>query len=384
VNPRVIAAADVFPIRIPLVKSFSFSSGTAGAAGETAPHVFVRVTDSQGESGWGEARPIPSWSYETLESVTTTLRGYLAPAVIGLPITDRWELHRRMFRTVGRGPSPGQPIAKAALDMAVHDLCARAAGLPLRAYLGGSTEPRSVDLSYTVTAHDPESAADDVAEGRAQGYRHFNFKAAMGGGPSQDAEVAGAIRRTAGPGAFVWADANQGYRLHEARAAAEAFKAVGVNVLEQPLPADQLPLMAQLRAATTLPLAVDESTVGPTDFLAYVREGVVDYLVIKVARNGGLWPTLGQIAIAEAAGLPLLVSGLTESLLSKIAACHVASAFGFTGPAALNGSQFLDESALYPDKESVESQGTVHLPVAPGIGIRPNEAALRDLATKRY
>ena len=94
---------------------------------------------------------------------------------------------------------------------------------------------------------------------------------------------------------------------------------------------------------------MDESSVGPTDFLRYVTAGLVDYLVVKVTRSGGVWPALQQMAIAEAAGLPLLVSGLTESLLAKVAACQVAGAFGFDGPAALNGSQFVDESALFPD-----------------------------------
>jgi muconate cycloisomerase len=375
VSERTIERVEVFPARLPLIRTFTFASGSTGAAGERAPHVFVKITDSEGETGWGEARPVPSWSYETLESVTTTIRGYLAPAIVGAPVTDRWGLHRRMGRAIGRGPSTGQPIAKAAVDMAVHDLCARAAGLPLAAYLGGSAAGR-VALSYTVNAHDAGAAAEEVAAAREAGYRHFNFKAAVT--PEHDEEVAKAIRQAAPPGGFVWADANQGFRLHEARRVSDGFGAAGVDVLEQPLPADQLPLMRQLRAGTRLPLAVDEASVGPADFLQYVREELVDYLVIKLTRNGGIWPTLQQIAIAEAAGLPLLVSGLTESLLAKVAACQVASVYGFAGPAALNGSQFVDESALYPDKAAIEHDGTVHLGHTPGIGVRPDETALRD------
>src|SRR5687767_4776185 len=201
-----IAAVDVFPTLLPLSKTFTFASGSTGAAGERAPHVFVRVTASDGQEGWGEARPVPSWSYETLETVTTTLRRYLATAVIGLPITDRRQLHQRMFRAIGRGPSPGQPIAKCALDMAVHDLCARAANLPLRAYLGGSPNPHSVTLSYTVTLHTPDEAAADVSDALKQGYHHFNFKAGIGQGPNgvqEDAALAEAIRHTAGPTSFV-------------------------------------------------------------------------------------------------------------------------------------------------------------------------------------
>lgn len=373
----IIERVEVFPVRLPITKLFTFASGSTGPAGSGAPHVYVRVTDSDGCYGWGEARPVPQWSYETLETVTTTLRTYLAPAVIGLPVTDRWELHRRMYGAVGRGPSTGQPIAKGALDTAVHDLCARAAGLPLRAYLGGSTDLRRVALSYTISAHDYESAVAEVTAAREQGYRHFNFKAAVA--PDTDVAVGRALRETAGPEAFIWADANQGFRLHQARLTAEAFRHVGVSVLEQPLPADQPALMQQLRASTALPLAIDEASVGPSDFLRYVSAGLVDYLVIKLTRSGGVWPALQQMALAEAAGLPLLVSGLTESLLAKCAVCQVASMYGFAGPAALNGSQFIDDTSLFPRKASIESSGEVQLDGTPGIGVEPDMEALAGL-----
>jgi muconate cycloisomerase len=377
-KPRIIERVEVFPVRLPVVKTFQFASGSAGTAGGTAPHVFVKLTDSQGESGWGEGRPHAAWSYETLESVTTTIHGYLGPAVIGLPVSDRWGLHQRLHETIGRGPSPGQPVAKAALDMAVHDLCARAAGLSLRSFLGGSDARASVALSYTVTAHDAEGAEAEVRQARQAGFRHFNFKAAVS--RATDIGVARAIRDAAGADAFVWADANQGFLLPDARRVVGEFANVGVNVLEQPMAADRLHLLRQLRQACPLPLAVDEASVGPADFFAYAAEGLVDYLVVKVTRSGGIWPTLQQIGTAEAAGLPLLVSGLTDSLLTKAAVCQVALTFGFDGPAALNGSQFIDEAALFPDKSRLESDGSVHLDARPGLGVEPDEQVLAELS----
>jgi muconate cycloisomerase len=377
VKPRTIERIEVFPTRLPVVKTFQFASGSAGTAGGTAPHVFVRVTDSQGEIGWGEGRPHAAWSYETLESVTTTIRGYLAPALVGLPVTDRWGLHQRLQQAIGRGPSTGQPVAKAAVDLALHDLCARACGLSLRSYLGGSDTRTTVALSYTVTAHDAASTEAEVREARRTGYRHFNFKAAVA--PATDVAVARAVRDAAGPHAFVWADANQGFQLPQARRVVGEFASVGVDVLEQPLAADRLHLLRQLRQSCTLPLAVDEASVGPADFFAYAAEGLVDYLVVKVTRTGGIWPTLQQIATAEAAGLPLLVSGLTDSLLTRAAVCQVALVYGFDGPAALNGSQFIDESAVYPDKSRIEFEGAVHLNSEPGIGVAPDLAALAEL-----
>ncbi|MEZ4862117.1 MAG: enolase C-terminal domain-like protein [Caldilineaceae bacterium] len=375
---NTITKVDVFPVRLPVIKSFTFASGSAGAVGGTAPHIFVKVTDRAGNVGWGEGRPVPQWSYETLETVTSTIRSYLGPALLGHPSSDRWGLQRKLHATIGRGPSTGQPIAKAAVDMALHDLCARAAGLSLRAFLGGSDARNVMDLSYTLTGHDAASIREEMAEGKAAGFRHFNFKAAVA--PATDIEVAETVRSDIPAGGFLWADANQGFQLHNARRVASAFEAIGVDLLEQPLPADQRHLLRALRQSTKIPLAIDEASVSPGDFFHYVADGLVDYLVIKVTRSGGIWPTLQQIALAEAAGLPLLVSGLTDGFLTKLAVCQVALAFGFAGPAALNGSQFTDESMLFPTKATLEYSGAVHLSDAPGIGLQPDEAALRDLA----
>lgn len=372
-----IAAIEVFPVHLPMIRSFSFASGSAGKAGGNAPHIFVKLTDSEGAVGWGEGRPVTGWSYETLETITTTLRQYVTQAVIGLPVSDRWGVHRTMQRVIGRAPSPGQPIARAALDLALHDLLAKRAGMTLRAFLGGSDERSVMALSYTLTGHDRASIIEEMELGQAAGFHHFNFKAAVA--PETDIEVAETIKGRVAPGGFVWADANQGFLLHDARRVALAFQSMGVDVLEQPLPADQIGLMRSLRQSVSIPLAVDEASVGPADFFRYAAEGLVDFLVIKVTRSGGIWPTLQQMAVAESTGLPFLVSGLTDGFLTKCAVCQTALAWGCAGPAALNGSQFTDESALFPDKASLEHDGAVHLNAAPGIGVAPDETALRRM-----
>lgn len=374
---RIIKTVEVFPVGVPITRGFTFASGNAGAAGQTAVLVLVKVTDSSGETGWGEGRPIPTWSYETAETVVATLRHQLAPAVIGAEVWDRAGLHRRMFQAVGRGPSTGQPIAKAALDLALHDLCARAAGLTLRNFLGGGSQPTTLPLSWTCTAHTADEAIRDVEAGLAAGFVHFNFKAAVT--PETDLAVAREIVRHAPAGAFVWADCNQGFALHEAVRMARKFEELGVGLLEQPLASDQMHLLEQLRERTGIALAVDEACVSPGDFFAHARAGLVDFLVVKLTRSGGVWPTLQQLGVASAAGLPAVVSGLSDGLLTKMAACQVAAAFGVKHPLALNGSQFLNETALYPEKDKYESRGTVFLDQALGIGVHPIEAKVRAL-----
>lgn len=372
---RTIQRVEVFPVRIPVTKTLTFASGTAGAAGAPAPFVFVKLTDSEGEIGWGAVRPMPSWSYETLASQVTTIRDMFAPALIGMQITDIHGMHRKLHKLIGRGPSTGQPNAKAAVDMAFYDLASRAAGMSLRTFLGGSDAPDTVPLSYTLTAHDSAAILDDIDEGLAGGFVHFNFKAAVA--PDTDIEIARIAREKVS--GFLWADANQGFTLHEARRTAKIFEEIGVDLLEQPFPADQPNLMRLLRSHVNIPLAVDESSVSPSDFYDYASAGVVDYLIIKLSRSGGIYPTIQQIAVAEAAGLAMIVSGLTDTLINKLSACQVALAYGCTRPAGLNGSQFLDESAIYPTLKEIEYDGEVHFTDAPGVGVHPDEAALRSL-----
>jgi len=374
---RTIREVEVHAVGVPVTATFRFASGSAGAAGERAVLVLVRVVDSEGCHGWGEGRPMPQWAYETAETAVGAIRHQLGPAVLGVPVTDRWDLHRRMHGAIGRGPSTGLPVAKAAVDMAVHDLCARAAGLPLRCLLGGGMDRRTVALSYTVTAHDPGAVREEVAAARAAGFRNHNFKVAVE--PRTDLAVAAAVREGAGPDAFVWADANQGLTMPRALALAPGLADAGVDLLEQPFPADQAHLLRALRPHCPLPLAVDESSVSPGDLFAHVADGLVDYLVLKLTRSGGVWPSLAQLRVAEAAGLPFVTSGLTDGLLTRLAACQVAAAFGSAGPAALNGGQFLDESALYPGRADVESSGEVRLPDVPGTGVEPDPDGIREL-----
>ena len=190
-----------------------------------------------------------------------------------------------MQATIGRGPSTGQPIAKAALDLAVHDLCARAAGMSLRTFLRRWRRKACVELSYTVTAHDAAAVGKEVAAAREAGSCISTSRP-----PWLRGLTRGRRRGARGGGfrAFVWADANQGYNLHQARESAPRLAAAGVNVLEQPLPADQMHLMRELRKSVRIPLAVDESSVSPADFFAHAAEGLVDYLVVKVTRSGGV------------------------------------------------------------------------------------------------
>ena len=212
------------------------------------------------QSAGASAGRCTSGAYQTPEGACSTISRYLAPALIGHRVTDRAGLHERMNTVIGRGTSTGQPIAKAAIDMALHDLAAKRAGLPLREFLGGARERCDLAISYTITGHTVPEVEQQVRTAQAEGFRNFNFKAAVR--RDTDAAIARTLKQAMGGEGFLWADANQGFTIVDAKHTAREFLAIGVDVLEQPLPADQIGRMADLRRAVAIPLAIDEASVG--------------------------------------------------------------------------------------------------------------------------
>jgi L-alanine-DL-glutamate epimerase-like enolase superfamily enzyme len=106
-----IARIDAFPVRYPMQGRFKFFEGPEGSP-TGRPAVLVRITDDSGAIGWGESVPIPKWSDETLETVTTTIEQYLAPELVGRDPADIAGAHAVMDRAIAPAFSTGQPIAK--------------------------------------------------------------------------------------------------------------------------------------------------------------------------------------------------------------------------------------------------------------------------------
>src|SRR5688572_12553473 len=100
------------------------------------PSVLLRLTDDAGAQGCGQAVPVETWTYETVETVESTLEHYLAPALLGADPSDLADVHARMERAIRPSFSVGQPLAKSAVDLACHDLWGRQTGRPACEQIG--------------------------------------------------------------------------------------------------------------------------------------------------------------------------------------------------------------------------------------------------------
>lgn len=368
----VIDRVEVFPITYPMVGRFKFFEDPEGRLTGRASAV-VKITADNGAVGWGESIPIPKWSYETLESVTTTIRSYLASQLVGHPVYDIAGAHQIMNRNIAPSFATGQPMAKAGVDIALHDLAGKISGQSLFQKWG--QKPRKeIELSWTLNPKTLDDVGRLIEQGKQQGFRHFNVKVATN--PAFDLELCRQVKKQA-PDAFLWADANGGYDRMTALRLAPKFADIGVDVLEQPLPSNDLTAYRELKRQAALPILMDEGVVSPRSLIEFIRLDLLDGVAMKIPRCGGLRPAHREIEILQDAGLMFLGSGLTDPGTSLAATLALYGAFDYSLPAALNGPQFIDASILR--EPLTPENGKLAVPEGPGLGVEVDEDKVREL-----
>ncbi|MEH7382295.1 mandelate racemase/muconate lactonizing enzyme family protein [Bacillus sp. JJ1533] len=358
----MIKDLEVIPLSLPMKQSFQISGGTVGDSNQGAPHVYVKIVSEDGIEGWGEARPSHRWSYETIETVVSTIQKYIKPLLIGKKADDLTTIHEIMDKEISSGISMGQPICKAAVDMALYDLIGKSSNKTLSELWLGKPKGH-IDLSFLISTRNIDEAAKKARFARENGFKAVDVK--IGFNVDFDMEVLEAVKAEA-PNLFFRVDANQGYTLPEAIKAGRKMENIGVDVFEQPLKANDLLGHRELRRKTFVPIALDESIWSPSDVLQAIRLEACDYAVIKLTKMGGITGSKLAGEIAKEANLGLLGGGLTESTLGLTSSAHLFNYLGINLPSDLNGPFFLADDPIQ-NKTSIET-GAISLPSGDGIG----------------
>lgn len=368
-----IAAIETFEVAYPVVGQFRFlpASGTQAAVRET---VVIKVTDTDGVVGWGQSVPSPTWSYETIGTVRSTIEQHLAPALVRLNPFDTARIWSTMNRVIAPSFSTGQPICKAGIDLALFDLTGRRLQqTPAERWQRSGRA--AVTLSWTVDVLEPGEVEATLADAAARGFRNFNVK--VGRDLAVDIEVCRQIHRLA-PHAFVWVDANGGYDVETALAAARQFADLGIAAFEQPLPANRLTGYRRLRQLGALPILMDEGIVSLVELQEFHQLGLLDGVAMKVSRSGGLTESRRLIEYLQSEGLLFYASGLTDPDLALVACLHLFAAYDLAYPAALNAPQLLGGSLLRSPLRVEGDQALV--PVGAGLGVDVVEPLPRVLS----
>ncbi len=336
---------------LPLEEPFEIALGTQTAAA----NLLVRIETEDGTVGYGEGSPIPPVTGETQASALAVARE-ARELVVGQSLTN----YRSIIDTV-RSTFPGAVSAQLALETALLDAYCRTIDRPLSSLFGGDTSPVSTDLTIPIV--DPSEARARAESAVDQGFDHLKIK--TGSDVDADIERVAAVRDGA-PSAGIKVDANQGWTVSEAVRFAHECTATGVDLdlLEQPVRADDLAGLARVTSSVAVPVAADETVFSPTDAIDVVRAEAADVINVKLGKSG-LLGGHDIITIAEAANLEVMIGCMLESAIGIHAAAHLVAGTEAFGYIDLDGNQLLARDV------ADESSGPLIEPTGPGHGIDP-------------
>lgn len=288
--------------------------------------------------------------------------GYLAPMLIGSDPRNNERIWQQLWMEChAAGPGGITTLALSAIDIAVWDLKAKAAGEPLYRMLGGTRQTVDVYASAINLGLSTSELVTQVRQQLADGYKAFKIKVGRPG-PYDDLERCRAVRDVIGGDGVLMLDANQKWSLPEALQRIRILSDVAPLFVEEPLLSDTIDPHAKLRAATGVPIAVGEQLCNRFEFWNYCREGAADILQPDVWKVGGITEFLKIAALGAAMGVPISPHGAMEISVHLAAALpnamHVENIFGLN---------LFDFGATHQASEIVK--GRITPSDAPGHGV---------------
>ncbi len=340
----------------------------AGVEIRQADNMLVRIETDDGAVGWGEAAEAPTMTGETVESMMAAVL-YLTPALLG---RDPADIAGASIAMAGR--MYGNSAAKAAIDMALHDLVGRATGRPAYALIGEKKRSRIAVLGV-ISSGTLDGDLRDAQTKKDQGFRAFKIKVGIDT-PQVDGERTRRLCELLGPGILLCSDANQGWSVEDATQYVRAVAGSGLTFFEQPVLAHDLAGMAAVAAAADCAVGADESIHGLDDIRRHHEHKAARGVSLKSIKLGGMRGVIEAGILCEKLGMAVNVSCKTgESSLAAAAGVHIAAAlpqidWGLT----IVHQGLADDVTAHPI--AIE-RGHVDVSDRPGLGIDIDEDRVR-------
>ena len=310
-----IQSIEPIAISLPMLKPVIM----AGEEVRRADNVLVRIETDTGLIGWGEAASAPTMTGDTLESIVAAVH-YLEPSLRGRDIADI-----AGALTAMDGRMYGNHGAKAAIEIALHDLVGRATATPMHALLGERLRKR-IPLMCVVGTGDFDGDMGDAEKKKASGFTAYKIKVGIDTA-EKDAARTVAICKILGPGLVISADANQGFGVDGAVEYVRAVKGRGLNFFEQPVEAHDLAGMARVaREAGDILIGADEGIHSLADIQRHHETKAARGVSLKAIKLGGARAVVAAARLCDSLGMSVNISCKTgESSIACAAALHVAS-----------------------------------------------------------
>lgn len=382
-----IEAIERFPIAIKPAKAAGPAANRR--SGTTAVHtVIIRIKTDSGISGLGEAASIPPYCNPSTAMLLAWLKTCEA-ALVGASALNINGVHR-LLDGVSGAFAPGCQPARAAIDMAIHDIIGKARGCPVHALLGGAYRGE-FELLADLCAKTPAQQAATARRLVTRGIRAL--KVNIGVSPGQDFEAGKkkllAVLDAVDSAIYIDADAEQSWAnpgtvssFFEKLLAGHFYANLALG---QPLHYLDLKGHAQLREQLAIPLILDESLVSPEAMIQIVRLGAADRVVLQIGRVGGLQNAMRIADICEAAAIGITPAALPNAGLIDTAHCHLAAALRDPYPLniSVNISRGHSRSAKTPVSGGFAiERGRAILGNTPGLGVELDEALLHSMTIR--
>lgn len=345
---------------VPLIRPHGFATTTS-----TEQHILlVSVHLENGVIGYGEGVVPggPWWGGESVETMKALVDGYLAPVLIGRAVSELAGIMADLERVVARAR-----YAKAAIDVAMHDAWARSLNVPVRDLLGGTVRDK-VDVTWALGVLPLDVAVAEIEE-RIEEFGNRSFKLKMGAGdPAEDTRRVAELAREVGDRVSLRIDINARWDRRTALHYLPILAEAGVELFEQPTPADDLETLREITRRTNVSVMADESVWTPAEALAVVKAQAADVIALKTTKHGGLLESKKIAAIAEAGGLACHGATSLEGPIGTAASLQfAASTKAISYGTELFGPQLLKDTYIVQEFEYKDGQ--VAIPQGPGLGV---------------
>jgi D-galactarolactone cycloisomerase len=336
----------------------------------------LRVRDAEGAHGWGEIWC--NFPPRGAESRAHLVADVVAPALLGMRFSSWLDVRPTLEATLARmaihtGEAGAFAQCIAGIDMAVADLAARRAGVPMTTFLGGG--------ATTVRVYASTPSGGDLRERCATIVRlgHHAIKLKIGYDADADQSAVAACREVVGPRFGLMVDANQAWDCEQATARITALARYEIDFVEEPLRADApLEQWCRLAQAVRVPLAAGENVVGEHAFSELMAARALRVVQPDVAKWGGISGALAVGRRASALGLRCCMHFMGSGL-GLAASLHVLAAIGGDGGVELDVNENPLRTELGPLDLAV-NEGALPVPAGCGFGFEPDPAALRRLS----
>lgn len=357
-----IVAVEAVPVSIPLQRPLKMAVATV----TVRTCLVVRIRTDDGIVGIGESVLARYFSGESHASAVDFVET-VAEVLVGMNPANVHEIRRLMQRVAVFNHG-----ARAAIEMALLDVVATAAGVPLYEWYGGSSRP-SVPTIWHVSGGTPDSMADEAAMATAAGFGLVKLK--VGGDVDENIAATFKVRQMIGDEVLLLPDANQGWDVASALRYLDAVAETEPGFVEQPLPRWDITGMVTLTAQSPVIVAGDEGIFDAHELMTHLKLNACGAAVAKFMKAGGPLGILDMFAVADAAGIGIHLAGMAgQTSVGAAHAAHLAKAVpNLVYGTGISPHYITDDIVT---ERFLPVEGHLHPSERPGVGVEIDEAKL--------